>query len=115
MPSLDALKLAKDVFDAFTTELSKSVGKDVPRWSELSGNERQAFRMAIEKVIIHQIEMLALDMKLDDMMSDVLGDQKPKRVVEQRKAIPLGPGEICYYCGRAPAIKWYACAGCLRS
>lgn len=109
---LDAHKLAKEIFDSFTLRLSKVLGREAPTWGSLSGNERGAFRDAVEEVVARQVELLALDMKLDDMMADILptaSDPPP-----QRKAIALGPGPICYYCSRGIAIKWNACADCLK-
>lgn len=110
---LDAQKLAKEIFDAFTLRLSKATGRDAPTWGSLSGNERGSFRDAVEEVVIRQIELLALDMKLDDLMADVLPTSEPPPV-PQRKVIALGPGPLCYYCSRGVAIKWYACADCLK-
>lgn len=110
---LDAQRLAKEIFDAFTLRLSKATGRDAPTWGSLSGNERGSFRDAVEEVVIRQIEVLALDMRLDDMLADVLPTTEPVRV-EPRKAIALGPGPVCYYCSRGIAIKWYACADCLK-
>jgi hypothetical protein len=107
---LDAQKLAKEIFDAFTLRLSKALGKEAPTWGSLSGNERGAFRDAVEEVVLRQIEILALDVKLDEMMSDVL---EPK--VVKKRVIALGPGPVCYYCGQEPVLQSNACVRCLRS
>ncbi len=110
---LDAQKLAKEIFDAYTLRLSRATGRDAPTWGSLSGNERGAFRDAIEEVVTRQIEVLAMDMHLDDMLSEVLPSEEPK-TVKPRAPIALGPGPVCYYCSRGVAIKWYACADCLK-
>ena len=111
---LDAQKLAKELFDAFTLRLQKATGHDdAPTWGSLSGQERGAFRDAVEEVVARQIEILALDMKLDDMMDEVLLDSKPKPPVK-RDTIALPPATTCYYCGKGIAIKWYACERCLK-
>lgn len=110
---LDAQKLAKEIYDAYMLRLSRATGRDAPTWSSLSGNERGAFREAIEDVVARQIELLALDMKLDDMMDDVLLEQ-PLAQAAKSRPIPMPEATLCYYCSKGVAIKWYACERCLK-
>jgi hypothetical protein len=97
------LKLASEFFEAFCRLLPTMDGMS---WGILPEEEKSAMVEAMERVVCRRIDALLVELDLERKLGSLTIEPAPPEVVH--------PDVVCYYCEKNMAVRWYACADCLK-